>query len=191
MADGLGPAVSDSTPLIYLAKIGRLSLLSGVFRSVHIPEAVFDEAVAQGKALNMTDAFIIERAVGDWITVERVKPDVDAEYGFIDANARLGAGEREALKLCKQLGATYLVADDHEARRVARILSVKPVGTLGVLVEAHRLGLILKSEALKTLDDLMKAEFRMSVSLYRRVLDELETQNRRFNQPQSQQMGKE
>jgi len=175
VADVRGPAVSDSTPLIYLAKIGRLSLLSGVFKRVHVPEAVLDEAVTQGKALNMVDAFIIERAVGDWINVERVKPEVDAEYSFIDTNSRLGAGEKEVLKLCKQLGALYFVADDREARRVSKVLNVRPVGTLGILVEARKQGLITRAEALQTLEDLMKAGFRMSVLVYRRVLDELET----------------
>jgi len=175
MTDARGLAVSDSTPLIYLAKIGRLSLLKGVFKRVIVPEAVFDEAVAQGKALSMIDAFIIEKAVGDWIIVERVEPEVDAEYHFIDTNTRLGTGEKEALKLCKQLGALYFIADDREARRVSRILNIRPVGTLGVLVEAYRLGLIIKVEALQTLEDLMKAGFGMSVSVYRRVLDEVET----------------
>jgi len=174
MTDARGPAVSDSTPLIYLAKIGRLSLLNGVFKRIHVPEAVFDEAVAQGKALNMIDAFVIEKAVGDWITVERVKPEVDAEYRFIDTNTRLGAGEKAALKLCKQIGALYFVADDREARRASRILNVRPVGTLGILVEAHRRGLITKAEALQVLEDLMKAGFRMSVTVYRRILDEME-----------------
>lgn len=175
MTDVRGPAVSDSTPLIYLAKIGRLSLLKGVFKSIYVPEAVFDEAVTQGKALNMIDAFIIEKAVGDWIIRERVEPEVDAEYRFIDTNTRLGTGEKEALKLCKQLGALYFIADDREARRVSRILNIKPVGTLGVLVEAYRQGLIAKAEALQILEALMKTGFRMSVSVYRRVLDEMET----------------
>lgn len=175
MTDVRGPAVSDSTPLIYLAKIGRLSLLKGVFKSIYVPEAVFDEAVTQGKALNMIDAFIIEKAVGDWIIRERVEPEVDAEYRFIDTNTRLGTGEKEALKLCKQLGALYFIADDREASRVSRILNIKPVGTLGVLVEAYRQGLIAKAEALQILEALMKAGFRMSVSVYRRVLDEMET----------------
>lgn len=175
MTDVRGPAVSDSTPLIYLAKIGGLSLLKGVFKSIYVPEAVFDEAVTQGKALNMIDAFIIEKAVGDWIIRERVEPEVDAEYRFIDTNTRLGTGEKEALKLCKQLGALYFIADDREARRVSRILNIKPVGTLGVLVEAYRQGLIAKAEALQILEALMKTGFRMSVSVYRRVLDEMET----------------
>jgi predicted nucleic acid-binding protein len=175
MTDVRKPAVSDSTPLIYLAKIGRLDILKGFFKIIHVPEAVLDEAVTQGKALNMVDAFIIEKAVGDWITVDRVKPEVDAEYSFIDTNSRLGAGEKEALKLCKQLGAIYFVADDREARRVSKVLNVRPVGTLGVLVEARKQGLITRAEALQTLEDLLNAGFRMSVSVYRRVLDEMET----------------
>ena len=175
MTDVRGPAVSDSTPLIYLAKIGRLSLLSGVFKSIYVPEAVFNEAVSQGKALNMIDAFIIEKAVGDWIIMERVEPEVDAEYSFIDTNTRLGAGEKEALKLCKQLGALYFIADNREARRVSRVLNIKPVGTLGILVKAYRQGSITKAEVLQVLEDLMKAGFRMSVSVYRRVLDEMKT----------------
>jgi hypothetical protein len=56
--------VSDSTPLIYLAKIGRLDVIKNVFGEILIPEAVFCEAVTQGKALNMSDASIIEMAVG-------------------------------------------------------------------------------------------------------------------------------
>ena len=174
MADPRGTAVSNSTPLIHLAKVGRLELLPGVFKRIVVPEAVLNEAVAQGKAIGATDAFLIERAVGDWIAVEHVRPEVDEEYSFIDANARLGAGEREALKLCKQIGAAFFVVDDREARKVSRILNVKPVGTLGVLVEAHRMGLIKKAEALQTLEGLIKAGFRMSVPLYRRVLEELE-----------------
>ncbi|MFH2109769.1 MAG: hypothetical protein ABIJ47_00760, partial [Candidatus Bathyarchaeota archaeon] len=79
MTDVRGPAVSDSTPLIYLAKIGRLDILKGVFKSIYVPEAVFDEAVTQGKAHNIVDAFIIEKAVGDWIIKERVKPEIEAE----------------------------------------------------------------------------------------------------------------
>lgn len=107
--------------------------------------------------------------------MERVEPEVDAEYSFIDTNTRLGAGEKEALKLCKQLGALYFIADDREARRVSRILNIKPVGTLGILVKAYRQGSITKAEVLQVLEDLMKAGFRMSVSVYRRVLDEMKT----------------
>ena len=173
MTDPRRPVVSDSTPLIYLAKIGRLNLLRCVSEKIHIPEAVFNEAVTQGKELNMSDAYIIEKAVGAWITKERVEPEVDAEFRFLDANTRLGIGEKEALKLCKQVNAAYFITDDREARRVSRILNIKPIGTIGILVQAFRQASITEEEALQMLDDLIKAGFRISSAVYRRVLDEL------------------
>ena len=167
-------AVSDSTPLIYLAKIGRLDIIREVFQVIYIPEAVYYEAVTQGKALNMSDASIIEKAVGTWIIKERVEPEVDAEYSFLDNNTRLGNGEKEALKLCKQLDAAYFIADDREARRVSSILNIKPIGTCGTVVQAFRQGSITKKEALRVIDDLVKVGFRISSTLYRKILDELE-----------------
>jgi len=167
-------AVSDSTPLIYLAKIGRLDIIRDVFQKIYVPEAVIDEAVTQGKALNMSDASIIEKAVGTWIIKERVEPEVDAEYSFLDNNTRLGNGEKEALKLCKQLDAAYFIADDREARRVSSILNIKPIGTCGTVVQAFRQGSITKKEALRVIDDLVKVGFRISSTLYRKILDELE-----------------
>ena len=173
MTDSQGAVVSDSTPLIYLAKIGRLNLLRGVFEKIHIPEAVFNEAVTQGKELNMSDAFIIEKAVGAWIIKEQVEPKVDAEFRFLDTNTKLGSGEREALKLCKQLNAVYFIADDREARRVSRILAIKPIGTCGILVQTFRQASITEGEALQILDDLVKVGFRISSAVYRRIFDEL------------------
>lgn len=38
--------VADTSPLIGLARIGRLSLLEAVFRTVYLPRTVFDEATA-------------------------------------------------------------------------------------------------------------------------------------------------
>jgi len=165
--------VSNSTPLIYLAKIGRLELFKKVYEKIHIPEAVFKEAVTQGKALNRSDASIIEKAVGNWIVKEQVKPEVDTEFQFLDTNIRLGSGEKEALKLCKQLNAEYFIVDDKEARRVARILDIRPIGTCGALVQAYRQDSITNREALQILDELVKAGFRISPTLYRRILDEL------------------
>ena len=165
--------VSDSTPLIFLAKIGRLSILKDVFGKVTIPEAVFIEAVTQGKALMMSDASIIEEAVGSWIIKDRVKPEVDREFRFLDTNLRLGSGEKEALKLCKQLNAEYFIVDDKEARRVSRMLNIKPLGTCGIIVQVCRQGSITNREALQIMDELVKIGFRISPTVYRRVMVEL------------------
>ncbi len=166
-------AVSDSTPLIYLARIGRLSVIRDVFEKVFIPEAVYYETVTQGKALNLSDASIIEKATGSWIIKEQIRPEVSNEYRFLDNNTKLGSGEKEALKLCKQLNAGYLIVDDREARRASRIMNIKPVGTCSVIVQACRKESITEREALQILDELVRSGFRIDLSLYRRITNEL------------------
>jgi hypothetical protein len=44
-----GAIISNSTVLIYLAKIGKLSLLKKLFRKVLIPGEVFNEVVIRGR----------------------------------------------------------------------------------------------------------------------------------------------
>jgi len=151
-----------------------LNLIKDVFEKVFIPETVFNEAVTQGKALNISDASIIERTVGNWIIKVQVKPEVEMEYHFLDTNMKLGLGEKGALKLCKQLNAEYFIVDDKEARRVARILNIKPIGTCGIIVQACRQGSIMSREGLQILDELVKIGFRISSTVYRRILNELE-----------------
>ena len=41
--------VSNTTPLIGLASIRRFDLLRKLFSEVHIPDAVYDEAVVAGR----------------------------------------------------------------------------------------------------------------------------------------------
>ncbi len=176
--DKLVIAVSNSTPLIYLAKIGRLNIIRDVFKKIYIPNAVFEEAVTIGKALKISDAFIIEKAVGKWIIKETIKPETDVEYRFLDTNTRLGLGEKEAIKLCKQLNAKYLIADDKEARRVSKMLNITPIGTCSIIIQAFKQKTITKNEADQTLNELLKAGFRIDPELYRRILQELEFQPR-------------
>jgi len=165
--------VSNSSPLIYLAKIGRLNLIKNIYGRIRIPEAVFYEVVTQGRALEIVEALIIEEEVGQWIFKEGIRPEIDSDYGFLDENERIGPGERQALKLCKQLNADLFIVDDKEARRAARLLKVKTLGTCGILIQARRQGLVSSEEAEDMLNDLVKVGFRIDPILYRRVIKEL------------------
>ena len=49
--------VSNATPLIYLAKSNKLSLLQTIVNQVLIPEAVFQEVVIEGKRLGEKDSY--------------------------------------------------------------------------------------------------------------------------------------
>lgn len=178
--------VSNSSPLIYLAKIGRLNSIKNVYGQIRIPDAVFNEAVTQGKILKIIGASIIEEAVGRWILEERVSSETDSKYAFLDENNRIGLGEKQALELCKQLNADISIVDDKEARRVSRILKVKPVGTCGILVQAYKKGLISTNEVEQTLDDLIKAKFRIDPTAYHSIIKKLRKTKTTQNIPSTQ-----
>lgn len=125
--------VADSGPLIAFSRIGRLDILEDLFDRVLIPDAVFHEVVVEGKgrpgAQDVAASVRIERrSVEDRAAVEQI-PET------------LHAGEREAISLAQALGLTLLI-DERRGRRHAESVGVEVFGSLRVLVEARRQGII-------------------------------------------------
>ena len=70
----------------------------------------------------------------------RLRRRVALRYVYLDAFA--DAGETQAMLLYKEVAADYLLIDDRRGRKVAKINQIKTVGSLGVLLQAKRIGLI-------------------------------------------------
>ena len=126
--------VADSSPLIALGRIGRLDLLHSIFGKLLIPEAVWREVVEAGinrlGAAEVADSGWIERrAVQDTLMVALLRHD-------------LGAGESEAIVLARETNADFILMDERLGRSAARSLGIKPVGIVGVLIEARERGLL-------------------------------------------------
>ena len=159
-------AVANSSPLIWLAKAGRLDLLKAVFGELLIPEKVYEEVVVRGLEEGFKDPLAVKRAVEDgWIKVVRVRPEVEAED--------LHPGEVEAISLAKEKGCT-LLADDRVARALAKALGVEVRGTAFVLLRAVKMGLISGKESRPVLHGLVGAGFRLDPALLSRLFGELE-----------------
>ena len=114
--------VSNSTPLIHLARIGQLDLLRDFFGKVMIPPAVYEECVVQGKAYR--DAQLIAQA--EWL---EIKPVSDSHLVIL-LNAELDRGEAEAIALALQQPTDLLLLDDAEGRGKARLYGLKYTGTV-------------------------------------------------------------
>ena len=67
--------------------------------------------------------------------------------------------------------------DDHKARNVAKGLGLNVKGTLGLLLTFLDKKLISKNEFRDIIDDLIKADFRISIELYNEVLQKAENFN--------------
>lgn len=155
--------VSNTSPLMNLAVVGRLGLIEQLYGSANIPEAVAHElAAALPEQFN-------EQAIKKltWLTVQSVKNRELTESLLLD----LDAGEAEAIALSMEMKARLLLLDERRGRSIAQRFGLKFIGLLGMLIEAKRRGLV---PAVKpVLDDLIvKAGFWLDNRLYMRVLQE-------------------
>jgi len=134
----------NAGPLIALGKLNRLSLLANLYPYLAIPRTVYREAVSEGRALGSADATAIRLFGARYgcLIVEASQPIVGSYVPL----ATLDAGERELLALARVEPGALLLLDDELARVEARRLGLSVKGTLGVLVEAFRAGLLTFSD---------------------------------------------
>ena len=151
-------AVINTTPLISLAAIDKLSLLDELFENIYIPNAVFKEATRKGKK----NAIVIE----DWGKGRTVGiTDIKAKSAF---ELTLDEGEAEVIVLAQEVDAELVIIDEDKARKVANLNGLKVTGTIGVLLDAKKQG---KIPLLKPfLDRLMVNGIYISENLYENAL---------------------
>jgi len=120
----------NSSPIIHLAKIGKLSLLREYFNTIMVPKSVFKECVAEGKDRKEVEA--IKKA--EWIRVAEVQDKKLVKL----LRSSLDDGESDAIVLSLESGADLILPDDFGAREKARIYRLTVTGTLGVLLRAKK-----------------------------------------------------
>jgi predicted nucleic acid-binding protein len=157
--------VSDSSPLIYLSRLGLITLLRELHEQVIVPRAVWEEVAVGGTGWPESEN--LKRAVSEgWILVRT--PGLSQEVLGPAAN-QLGRGEVEAILLAKQLQA-MLLTDDSDGRAVAESIGLKVSGTVGVLIRAKAQCHV---QQLKPLLDRLRREtnFRISEELIAAALE--------------------
>ena len=148
-------AIVDTGPLIILYQIGLLPLLRNLYGRLFIPEAVRDELLKgpSGQAI-LASGLVEVRSVSDRGAVEILR-------AFLDE------GEAEAIQLARELQTTIII-DERRGRRIAKSLGLKVRGTLSILLELKRSGLI---DSVKSfIDKMFKKGYYLSEELAMEVL---------------------
>jgi len=151
--------VVNSTPLIALSLIGQLDLLHALFDEILIPASVYEEVVLHGRGRPGAR----EIAQAEWLVVrnpETVSPFPPELLG-------LDLGELDVILLAQEVKADWVLIDEKLARKTARAMGLQIKGTLGVLLLAHRVGIISREDGLAAVRELALSSVRLSAKLVR------------------------
>jgi len=142
---------SDTSPLQYLYQLDLLYILPTLAGRIGIPPSVERELlVGRNLGINLPDLTTL-----DWLEIRR-----PAGRQALPLVNDLGPGETETLMLALESPGSIVLLDDALARRVAETLKISFMGTLGLLLDAKKAGLI---PALRPqLDQLQALRFRLA-----------------------------
>lgn len=154
--------VSDTTPIISLVKGEQLSILEKLYGKVLVPESVYNELILndfyRDEVQTIKDCkFLSVQKIQNQNLVDVLKKDVG-----------LDVGEGEALVLYKEQNADLLLMDEHKGRNVAKQMSMRFIGTLGILMLAFDKNLMTANQIEETLSILV--DKRLSRNLCNKVL---------------------
>ncbi|MGN6813013.1 MAG: DUF3368 domain-containing protein [Thermomicrobiales bacterium] len=158
--------VSDSSPLVCYAKIGRLDLLHALFEDVIIPPAVYTEVVVRGAGRPGA----ADVASATWIQTQALaQPHLVESIG-----GHLDRGEAEAITLALEIRQRNILIDDDDGRTIAKRQGLSVIGSIGVLLLARSAGILTSDGVRVLLDALRSAGLYLSNSLYQYVLAQSE-----------------
>jgi predicted nucleic acid-binding protein len=124
--------VSDTSPIRALANLRQLELLTGLFGNVIVPTAVALELLKPIAGMAPIDLSLLS-------FVEVRQPRV-----ITAATEGLDAGEAEAISIALELDVKTVLMDEMLGRSIAVRCGLSVTGTLGILLQARRRGLVPK-----------------------------------------------
>ena len=126
-------AITNTSPALYLYRIGALDILPQLFERVWIPNA----AVLELKEGRQRGYDVPDPVDFPWLQVTDPR-SMPSEWLALD----LGAGERAAMALALENPDRVVLLDDTLARRIAQAAGLQVWGTLKVLLEAKSQGMV-------------------------------------------------
>jgi predicted nucleic acid-binding protein len=160
--------VFNTSPLVFLAKLGYLESFLKAEMASWVPPAVADEFGAKTDAASQT--------IQQLIDLERLQirqPNLSILVNSLQR--KLGIGESEAIALAIELNADYVLLDDAAARREAMQLGLTVRGTLAVI---RKLASEAKIDALPAEDlyqRLQSINFRIKRPVFDRIFSDILT----------------
>ena len=164
--------IFDSSPLIYLSKVGLNWIFVQLDGEKIIPTQVYEQVITQGKIRGDADAIVSEELVKKGI----IKV-ITVKNGFREMlkslKKELHEGELEVLALAKDKGG-IAVLDESIAREVGSVFKIEVHGTLFLIFLMVKRRRLKKEEAKNKVNLMIRKGFRLGHEEYLEFLNLLE-----------------
>jgi predicted nucleic acid-binding protein len=158
-------AVADSSILIHLSRINKISLLKKCFNDVMITHDIYDE-VKTG-----TGASEIEKACKSWINVE--KPKNSNQINDISRLESIEKADASIIVLAEEKK-EILLSNDYNLIMVARSKGIECWWLTTFILRCLKKKIITKKEAEQILLELINSGLRLSNEVYAAILREID-----------------
>lgn len=142
--------ISDTSCLIALSKIGKLDLLKELYQEIFITTEVYKEFGGR---------------LPDWIIIIEVK----SKYKQKELEVKLDKGEASSIALALESKNPTLIIDEIKGRKIARSFNLNMIGTIGIIILAHKKGLI--SDVVEIILQLVRKGFKLSDTLISKIIE--------------------
>lgn len=153
--------ISNSSPLICLAKINHLEILKKLFQTIIITEDVKNEVLESEKPGYIE----IKKAIKEgWIKI--INPLNNIQF-------RLDSGENSIINLTNERNDT-LIIDDNKGIKIALTFNLNVLRTTDIIVMALHEELINKKQAISYIHQIVEQGYYLSSQYYSKILQEIE-----------------
>ena len=142
--------ISDTSCLIALQNLNRLDLLKDLYQEIIITKEVQNE---------------FGEELPPWIKISSAK-NVNLRS---DLEKRLDKGEASSIILAQETPNSTLIIDEIKGRKIAKSLNIDIIGTIGILIIAHKRG--LAEDVLNIIYKLIENGFRISDDLLSNLVE--------------------
>jgi predicted nucleic acid-binding protein len=131
--------VSNTSPMIYLATVGKLTLLKELYSKIYIPTEVWNELI---RPITLKEAklppdikYEVEAKEAGWLIVKNPEKEENLEIA-LGLTLELDIGEAYAIALSIELSADLLLINDQKAKAIAESMGIPTKWITEVLLES-------------------------------------------------------
>jgi len=161
--------VFNSTPLIYLSKVGLSGIIENLQEEKLTSPLVKVEVVDKGKQKGVPDAIALEKLFENGV-FRLCNPKDKLFLSRLSKTRGLHVADAEVLALAKEHAGVAII-DDEVARKTAKVYKISYVGTPYILARAVSEKVLSKEQAKAAVKDMVSSGWRCNVETFAKIME--------------------